>query len=208
MLYHPSAISPCAKLKQNLPLRKIKNNKYKDKKHSWITRGIICSIKYRDKLYKSLKNTNIDTPEYSTIKHNLKVYNNILRRLIRNAKATFFNSQFDKYKYDTKRTWDTIKDILHSPSSKKPIDYYIINEQTVSNKTDIAEEFNNYFAQIGQNMASKLNLSISNFKDYLNPVVNFNFSFVPVTESTASNFIFQHEMFFKHLNVSDWFENW
>ena len=38
-------------------------------------------------------------------------------------------------------------------------------------------------------MASKLNLSISNFKDYLNPVVNFNFSFVPVTESTVLNFI-------------------
>ena len=178
-----------SKLKQNLPLRKIKNNKYKDKKHSWITRGIICSIQYRDKLYKSLKNTNFDTPEYSTIKHNLKVYNNILRRLIRNAKATFFNSQFDKYKYDTKRTWDTIKDNLHSPSSKKPPDYYIINEQTVSNETDIAEEFNNYFAQIGQNMASKLNLSISNFKDYLNPVVNLNFSFVPVTESTVLNVI-------------------
>ena len=38
-------------------------------------------------------------------------------------------------------------------------------------------------------MASKLNLSISNFKDYLNPVVNLNFSFVPVTESTVLNVI-------------------
>ena len=29
-----------------------------------------------------------------------------------------------------------------------------------------------------------------------------------VKHSTASNFIFQLEMFFKHLNVSDGFENW
>ena len=29
-----------------------------------------------------------------------------------------------------------------------------------------------------------------------------------VNHSTASNFIFQLEMFFKHLNVSDGFENW
>ena len=29
-----------------------------------------------------------------------------------------------------------------------------------------------------------------------------------VKHSTASNFIFQLEMFFKHINVSDGFENW
>ena len=29
-----------------------------------------------------------------------------------------------------------------------------------------------------------------------------------VKHSAASNFIFQLEMFFKHLNVSDGFENW
>lgn len=42
--------------KNNFPIKKVKFNKYKHGRNDWITSGILRSIRYRDKLYKKLKN--------------------------------------------------------------------------------------------------------------------------------------------------------
>lgn len=68
---------------RHLPIRKVKFNKYKHKVTPWITFGIIKSIKYRDKLYKSLKALHPDSIEYSNQKINLKTYNSILSKSIK-----------------------------------------------------------------------------------------------------------------------------
>ena len=57
----------------------IKCNRQKHKLSSWITHGILRSIRYRDKLYKHLKLTNPDSPESNVLKYNLKMYNTILK---------------------------------------------------------------------------------------------------------------------------------
>ena len=49
-------------LHKHIPLKKIKFGKYKDKNSSWITDGILKSIKFRDNMYKRMKQA---TP-YST----------------------------------------------------------------------------------------------------------------------------------------------
>ena len=48
-----------------MPSKMVKLKKYKHKQSSWITKGLLKSIRYRDKLYKQLKLTNPDTFEYS-----------------------------------------------------------------------------------------------------------------------------------------------
>ena len=72
----------CAKEKY-LPKRTVKFHKYKHKFTPWITAGILRSIKYRDTLYRQLRSTRLETPEFYIIKQNLKTYNTILRRNIR-----------------------------------------------------------------------------------------------------------------------------
>ena len=57
----------------------VKLNKHKISK--WITHGIIKSIKYRDKLYKALKMTHHESPNYTILKVNLKAFNTILKKL-------------------------------------------------------------------------------------------------------------------------------
>ena len=69
-----------------MPLRKFKFHKHKHKGSNWITNGIIHSIKYRDKLYRTLKQTPSNADNYLTLRQNLKLYNNILRKIIREAK--------------------------------------------------------------------------------------------------------------------------
>ncbi len=52
-----------AKLK-HMPVKLVKFVKHKHKISPWITRGILKSIQYRDKLYKNHKMTNPNTTEY------------------------------------------------------------------------------------------------------------------------------------------------
>ena len=69
-----------------MPNKKNKYNKYKHKKTEWITDGILKSIKYKDKLYKSLKILSPGSHNYYTLKSNLHVYKTILSKCIRQAK--------------------------------------------------------------------------------------------------------------------------
>ena len=66
----------------------------------WVTAGIIRSIKFRDKLYKKLKTTNISSADYQTIKINLHTYNSILQKSIRAAKKSYYSSRFEKFRSD------------------------------------------------------------------------------------------------------------
>ena len=82
-------------INKHIPQRKLKHNKYKYKKSNWITTGILKSIKYHDKLYKSMKKTLTHTDDFIIIKHNLSVYNKIL---IREAKRQYYHNTFENYK--------------------------------------------------------------------------------------------------------------
>ena len=58
-----------------MPLKTVKFAKYRHKKETWITSGILKSIRYKDKLYKQLEMTNQLIPQYNILKTNLKTYN-------------------------------------------------------------------------------------------------------------------------------------
>ena len=68
-------------LNKHIPLNKLKFDKYKHKKSNWITTGIIKTIKFRDGLYKRLKQFQQNSIEYFNNKQKLIVYNNILKAL-------------------------------------------------------------------------------------------------------------------------------
>ena len=97
----------------------VKFNKYKHKKSSWITQGLLKSIKYRDKLYKRLKLTDPTSANYDTININLKTYNGILKTSIRAAKQAYIELCFKRFKNDIKNTWKTINDILSKTKIQK-----------------------------------------------------------------------------------------
>ena len=81
----------CSAKTKHLPINTVKFHKHKHKRSPWITNGVIRSIKFRDNLYKQLKRTNQDTPEFHTLKLNLKTYNKILDSNIRELKQNFYH---------------------------------------------------------------------------------------------------------------------
>ena len=79
---------------KHLASKKVKYNKHKHKKSSCITTGIIKSIKFRDKPYKKLKTSLINTQAHSMNKVNLDTYNKILKTSIYIAKKTLLPNMF------------------------------------------------------------------------------------------------------------------
>ena len=91
------------KLKEkHLPNKTIKCNKQKHKKTPWITRSIIKSINLKNRLYKLLRVTHINSLHYTTLKTNLQNYNKILKSSVRLGKKHYFFSNLQKCKGDIK----------------------------------------------------------------------------------------------------------
>ena len=117
-------------LNNNFPSKVVKYNKHKHKKSSWITQGIVISIAHRDRLYRELKNTPVDAPEYSGRKTNLHTYNNILKNNIKNAKKSYYNSCFNRCKGDIRNTWKSIKEVLNKTKQKSSFpNFFKVNEE-------------------------------------------------------------------------------
>lgn len=156
-------------IQTHLPTKRVRFNKRKHKICKWITNGIIYSVNYRDRLFRKLKKTDISSKEYGELKQNLKVYNGILKKLIRNAKADYYNSCFERTKNDTRKTWENINEILGRPRSSKVLPEKIkYGSESYSNTVDISKCFNKYFTDIGKELASKIEPPMYNsFRQYM-----------------------------------------
>ena len=98
---------------KHLAQKTVKFNRHKHKMNPWMSFGILKSIKYRDSLYKHFHQLNPDSEEYSIMDTNLKTYNRILNRSIRNAKFSYYNNLLTAYKNDSKKTWETLRNIMN-----------------------------------------------------------------------------------------------
>ena len=172
---------------KHLPYRRVTFNKHKHKNSKWITKGIVRSISYRDKLYLKLKRTPVDSERHSILKLNLNTYQSILKRLIRDAKKQYYQKQFEKYKNDVKNTWGTIKQILNRTRNNKTIsDVFLIDNVMTTDPTTIANKFNTFFAGIGIRLSENVNnIQNTHFTDYLLNPSMYNFTFELITEDTT-----------------------
>ena len=73
----------------HIPIKQVKFDKKKHIKSLWITKGIIKSITWRDKLYRYFKQCRVGTEVYNTLKTNLHTFNRILKRNISSAKKVY-----------------------------------------------------------------------------------------------------------------------
>jgi exonuclease III len=136
------------KMDEFLPCKTIKIKKYRHKKSPWITFGIIKSLKARDKLYKNMIKAPINSIRYTELQLNLHTFNSILRRSIRWAKSNYFHHKLESYKFNIKRTWDVIKDLIHKGKASDYPLFFNVQGKKLSDPKSIADNFNKYFASI------------------------------------------------------------
>ena len=175
----------------NLPTKTKKFNRYKHKISPWITNGIMTSIKQRDRLYKHLQKIKSTSIKFQTETEKLQLHCSILQKSVRNAKAQYYNSIFNKYKSDIKQTWKHINQMLNRNSSKSDFPkYFLENGKMITDDTEIANCFNNFFLNVGPDLSNKIKAPKNqSYKNFLSNQISSNFAFEPVTVDLVKKII-------------------
>ena len=150
---------------EHLPTKTVRFNRYKHKNSKWITSGLLKSIQFRDKLYKKFHKSKPGTENRNNLQLNLRTFNSILKKSIHMAKSDYYHTQLNKYKKDTRKTWDTLKDILNKNKNSKHSHLFTKNNKKITHPRDIAEGFNEHFSSIIGNSGSDVD-KINGYKRY------------------------------------------
>ena len=105
------------------------------------------------------------------------------------AKKTYYFNLFKKYFNNNKHTWAAIRDILAKKKLNVTPTKLKIGNILYEDPIDIANGFNNYFINIGNNNVNQNNMSNTPHTNYLRTHhnCNLNFSFVTREEVTGYN---------------------
>ena len=131
---------------QAFPLIKMKR---KSTKHApWVTEDLRTATKVKNKLYKrSLRHpTALNKTEYAK-------YRNELTQLLRKQHINYYESLIQESKNNLTKTWNIIKSVINNKRTMSKCSKFVNNNITMSDDLEIANHFNNYFANIGPNLA-------------------------------------------------------
>ena len=148
-----------------------------------MTDSILERIKEKDVLYNKIRKSKGGSKNTENYKEKLRDAVRETNRAISIAKKVHFSRQIEKFKNDSQKTWRTISEIINKNRSKtKYPPFFEINGHKVTDKKDIANEFNTYFSTIGQKLADDINTEgLPSTDSYLGNRPNSRFNFEPTT---------------------------
>ena len=94
-------------------------------------------------------------------------YKNKLTTLLRLAKKKYYARQFELYKRDMKSTWKIINNVLNKHRKSTYINELRCSDRLLNQSPDIAEAINNFFVNIGPDLARNIPSTRTHFSDYL-----------------------------------------
>ena len=164
------------------PLKSIKVNKKYIKREPWFTSGLLSSSRTRAKLLsKKLRD-----PTENNI-NLFKIYNNIFNKAKRSMKMNYYNDIIQKNKFNMKKKWSILRNIIGKQNDKSNFPpEFTIDGQLITNKSNIANAFNDYFSKIGLETSENVPSTSTNYTEYLpNPILHSMF-IDPVTSSDVT----------------------
>ena len=194
-------------LEKTCKLEVPKTSKRTVQNNPWITSGIIAAVSHCDNLYdewcKSRKkickigetdnrggmclcdvcsNKRYRYTEY-------KEYRKILKSVRKTAKTKFYTGKFNEKSGDMKKTWEIINNIRGKIKRQiKP--QFVINNEKITNRRIIANEFNKYFVSLATTLNEAYNvlgeLTIHNLPSFADYLPRTNSSSIYLHDCTAN----------------------
>lgn len=172
-----TAYTHCCPIKTRIVTQK---NKHKP----WITRDIITNIKKRHALNMLLYEGKISSTTYNR-------FRNYVTNQIRTSKKNYFSFKFSQFKNDVKKTWRLLNS-TYKPVNRtnNKIDSIIQNGVTINDNTDVANIFNNFFVNIGKNIAESVISGPNEHLKYMDHIqANDSFFFTPTNTHDVQEII-------------------
>ena len=141
----------CKMYNEAFPKIKVFENQ-KSLKPPWMTRGLMLSSKRKQRLYeKFLKRRTY---------HNEQKYKNFksyFEKTKENSKKLYYQRLLSKHKSDARKTWNVIKNVIGKSRENMKFPTKInINGSEKFLKSEIIDEFNNFFVNVGPNLANNI----------------------------------------------------
>ena len=127
-----------------------------------MTRGLLVSRATKNNLLKI--NATKRSPESLEIYKN---YRNIYNKILRASKKLYYRESFIKNRKKTKKIWELIKEVSTGTKSTHPIEKIKVNGKSITDKVEIAENFNSFFAKIGKQISDSVLPTYKKAEDYL-----------------------------------------
>ena len=168
-------------LDQHAPLqhKKIRSNKV-----PWITSDIKKLMNTRDNFKRKaiLKNNENDWLNFKTTINKVNIE-------LRNVKKDYYSSKIAGQKFNPKKAWKSINNLLGRQNKPAVINELCEGENNLASHKDIAEGFNEYFSNIGPNLASNIDSSSYNFETHVKNAKSEFAAFQHVTVSHVSRLL-------------------
>ena len=154
----------------HMPKTTRRYNKRKDKKEKWMTNELLKQINKKNDMYVDWKTKSTTTEMYNNKKINFKTFEKIVNINIIETKRSYYHNTFRNYKNNMKKTWRIINETLGKTNQKNNLPICIEHNNTlITDPNRISNTFNDYFANIGSDLASNICADGNNemYKQYL-----------------------------------------
>lgn len=148
---------------------KVINKKFRKLK-PWISNGLIISIKERDRLKHNLKKN----PTLQNITE-FKNYRNKLNKLITLTKNNYYKAKIDENNKNIKKIYNFINEAVNENKKDTNNDIKVVeleNGKKTVDQQDIADNFNDYFINVGLKMAETIKAPSTPI-ELTNPSLNY-----------------------------------
>ena len=155
-------------LNKTCPKKRVKFNKKIHSVSEAMTQGLLVSRNNRQQIYDKW----IKTKEAAVLAHHTK-YNTIYNKLIRLSKKMLHKAKFEEKYKKTREMWQYTNEILNRKTKRgeKPKISLLIDGKLEENESKVAEQFNDFFTAIGQELVNKFEDKKDTFKSFMPPAV-------------------------------------
>ena len=167
-----------------LKSKKVLSKRVNKIKSPWLSYGLLKCIRRKNRLYKKFlrKPTEINMETY-------KKYRNRLNFTLKLAKRNYFTNLLEKEKNNMRNTWKVLNSIIRPKNYKKCSEKFVSNNEIYTCPDQIATKFNQYFANIGPELASSIQHAGRDFSSYLKNSSTTTCFFTPTNEDEIAKII-------------------
>ena len=147
----------------------------------WISDAIMVSLNRKHELFRQYKNGIVTFDRYNSFKNNITT-------TLRHARNNYFERKFTECSNKSRDTWKTLNSLIWYKNNSKDV-ILKHNGSTVSDPSNIAKVFNNYFSNVASNLDRNIphpNISPLNF---LSAPVENSFFYPPSDREEIVNLI-------------------
>ena len=146
--------------------RKMTKKEVELKQKPWVTTEIQKMILERNKLHRlflKVKESSLKDKFYTKYKS----LRNQVVSISRLNKKEYYKNYFLNNANNLRNTWRGIKTIINLDGKKSSPSSLLINKELITNPTEIANEFNNYFSKIASKLQTSIHYQGQDFNKYL-----------------------------------------